>query len=207
MDYFNCCIYEVDLKGTTDSSFKGPHPSIIIQTLKEPTVFYIIPLTSYTKEKWEKLRKFNCCKIDSVNSIARIDKMQIRESVDIPKRYFKEGKTIVPTADELCNVLEKAKQYFYLSSEKALKHYKKYYTEYVLFESEWKKFLLSNSIQDTHFTLTKSDSGLLLEYPSKTIKNLPIEDIRSILKNSVYFFKITYTKDKEKMQIILSQKP
>ena len=117
-EYLNCGVYEVDLKGTTDASFKGAHPSIIIRKLTEPTFYFIIPLTTYTKEKWDKLRKFGCCKIDSTNSIARIDKMQIREELDIPKRYIQKGRHIVPTYDEMSRVMDKTKQYFNLSLDK-----------------------------------------------------------------------------------------
>ena len=60
-EYLNCGVYEVDLKGETDASFKGAQPFIIIQKLTEPTFYFIIPLTTYTKEKWEKLRKYGCC--------------------------------------------------------------------------------------------------------------------------------------------------
>lgn len=205
-EYLNCGVYEVDLKGTTDASFKGAHPSIIIQKLTEPTFYFIIPLTSYTKEKWEKLRKYGCCKIDSTGSIARIDKMQIRENVDIPKRYVQLGKYIVPTYDEMLKVMEKVKNYFSLSVDKASRAYQKFYSQHTMFDTEWKTFLSTNSVENTKFSIVTTEP-LELEYPVKEIKNLTFEDITNILKNSIYFFKIAYNKSGEILQVKLSKKP
>ena len=205
-EYLNCGVYEVDLKGTTDASFKGAHPSIIIQKLTEPTFYFIIPLTTYTKEKWDKLRKFGCCKIDSTGSIARIDKMQIRENVDIPKRYIQQGKHIVPTYDEILKVLEKAKNYFFLSIDKASRAYQKFYTEYTMFDTEWKMFLSTLSVENTNFSIVASDP-LELSYPVKEIKNLTFEEITNILKNNIFYFRLAYNKSGENLQIKLSKKP
>lgn len=205
-EYINCGVYEVDLRGTTEASFRGPHPSIIIRKLTEPTFYFIIPLTTYTKEKWEKLRKFNCCKIDSTGSIARIDKMQIRENIDIPKRYVQQGKHIVPTCDEMSRVLDKAKNYFSLSMDKASREYMPFYKEYASFDAEWKTFLDSSSVLGTQFSILSSDP-LELSYPLKEIKNLTFDEITNILKNSIFYFKLTYNKGEEKLQIKLSKKP
>lgn len=205
-EYLNCGVYEVDLKGTTDAAFKGPHPSIIIQKLTEPTFYFIIPLTSYTKEKWDKLRRFGCCKIDSTGSIARIDKMQIRENVDIPKRYIQKGKHIVPTYDEISKILEKTKDYFSLSIDKASRAYQKFYKEYTVFETEWKMFLSSNSVANTSFSIVTSDP-LELSYPVGAVKNLTFEEITNILKNDTFHFKLSYNKNGANLQIKLSRKP
>ncbi|MBE5733392.1 MAG: hypothetical protein E7353_10290 [Clostridiales bacterium] len=205
-EYLNCGVYEVDLKGTTDASFKGAHPSIIIRKLTEPTFYFIIPLTTYTKEKWEKLRKYGCCKIDSTGSIARIDKMQIRENVDIPKRYMQFGKYIVPTYDEMLKVLEKAKNCFSLSVDKASRAYQKFHSQYTMFDTEWKTFLATQSVDNTKFSIVTVEP-LELAYPLKEVKNLTFEDITNILKNSIYFFKLAYNKDGEILQVKLSKKP
>ena len=205
-EYLNCGVYEVDLKGTTDASFKGAHPSIIIQKLTEPTFYFIIPLTSYTKEKWEKLRKYGCCKIDSTGSIARIDKMQIRENVDIPKRYVQLGKYIVPTYDEMLKVMEKVKNYFSLSVDKASRAYQKFCSQHTMFDTEWKTFLSTNSVENTKFSIVTTEP-LELAYPVKEIKILTFEDITNILKNSIYFFKLAYNKSGEILQVKLSKKP
>lgn len=204
--YLNCGVYEVDLKGTTDASFKGPHPSVIIRKLTEPTFYFIIPLTTYTKEKWDKLRKFGCCKIESTGSIARIDKMQIREEIDIPKRYVQQGKYIVPTDREMLSLLEKAKNYFVLSVDKASRGYQKFYAEHMAFSEDWKTFLSSMSVEKTGFSIVSADP-LELSYPLNKIKNLTFEEITNILKNSIFYFKLAYDKDEDKLHIKLSKKP
>ena len=42
-------IYAVDLEGTNDAEFNGQHPSIVIKSIKNEDMFYVIPLTTYTK--------------------------------------------------------------------------------------------------------------------------------------------------------------
>lgn len=205
-EYLNCGVYEVDLKGSTEASFKGAHPSIIIRKLTEPTFYFIIPLTTYTKEKWDKLRKFGCCKIDSTCSIARIDKMQIREEIDIPKRYVQKGKYIIPSHEEMLKVLNKAKEYFTLSVDKASRIYQKFYAEYELLGSEWKKYISSGNIDGTSFSIISKDP-LIITYPLALIKNLTSEDITNILKNDIYYFKLAYNKSAGNIQINLSKKP
>lgn len=118
-------IYQVDLKGYHDAEFNANHPSMIIQNLKEPDMFYIIPLTTYDREKWEKLRKYYCCRIESTNSIARIDKMQVRHISSIPKRWFSGGKVLFPTPDELNLISTKLTEYVDLSVQRMQKEYKK----------------------------------------------------------------------------------
>lgn len=205
-NHLNCGIYEVDLKGTTDASFKGKHPALIIRKLYEPTVYYVIPLTTYTKEKWEKSRKFGCCRILSTNSIARIDKLQVRENVDIPKRYIQNGKHIIPTHDEVLKVIDKINKHVLLSTDKAIKEYQKFYEEYVLFDSDWKTFLTNNNVEGTNFAI-KNAEPLILTYPLNLIKNIYSEDIINILKNNNFYFKIAYNKNEGVLQINLSQKP
>lgn len=205
-NYLNCGVYEVDLKGATDASFKGKHPSIIVRKLYEPTVYYVIPLTTYTKEKWEKSRKFGCCRILSTNSIARIDKLQVRENIDIPKRYIQNGKHIVPTHEEMVRVLEKIKEHLTLSTDKATKEYQKFYKEYDLFDGEWKIFLQNNDVEGTSFSV-QNEEPLTLTYPLCLIKTLSSEDIINILKNNNFYFKIAYNKNKGFLKINLFKKP
>ena len=205
-EYLNCGVYEVDLQGTTDASFQGAHPSIIIQKLTEPTFYFIIPFTTYTKEKWDNLRKYGCCKISSANSIARIDKMQIREKVDIPKRYVKKGKYIVPTYDEILKIIEKAKEYFILSADKASRYYQKYYLQYELLEKDWNTYISFKSVENTNFAIETTDP-LVLIYPLRLIKNLTSDDIINVLKNDTFHFRISYNYSEKNLQIKLSKKP
>ena len=50
----NGCIYAIDLGGTEEYEFKGVHPAMVVRMLKEEKMYYVVPLTTYTKERWEK---------------------------------------------------------------------------------------------------------------------------------------------------------
>lgn len=142
-------IYGIDLKGNLDCEFDGVHPSIIIQNLKEKEMYYIIPLTTYTKDRWEKLRRAYCCKIESTNSIARVDKMQIRHLSCIPDKYFSKGKLLIPTPEEIENVYEHLLKYIQFSLELSKRDYFKFVEQYINvyehFEDLFNKNLISFS--------------------------------------------------------------
>ena len=52
----NGAIYDVNLKGVDASEFKGSHPAVIVRTLKEEKIFFVVPLTTYTKDRWDKAK-------------------------------------------------------------------------------------------------------------------------------------------------------
>ena len=81
--YVYCGLYDIDLHGKTYAEFDGEHPTMIIQTKKEPKIYMVIPFTSYEPNRWEKLKKKMCCRVESTNSIARIDKIKIINDSDI----------------------------------------------------------------------------------------------------------------------------
>ena len=58
----NGCIYAIDLGGTEEYEFKGVHPAMVVRMLKEEKMYYVVPLTTYTKERWEKCKRqgFGC---------------------------------------------------------------------------------------------------------------------------------------------------
>ena len=121
----NSGIYAVDLKGTNDAEFKGIHPSLIMQSIKNKEMYYVIPLTTYSKYKWKKLRKFLCCRIVSINSIARIDKVQIIHKDRIPKRWMEGETLLVPTPNEILTVYNRLLEYTKLSTKKSIEEYNK----------------------------------------------------------------------------------
>lgn len=53
----NGCIYAIDLGGTEEYEFKGVHPAMVVRMLKEEKMYYVVPLTTYTKERWEKCKR------------------------------------------------------------------------------------------------------------------------------------------------------
>ena len=54
--YVNGGIYSIEFRGSAPE-FNGIHPAIIIRTLKETDLYVVIPLTTYTSERWEKTKK------------------------------------------------------------------------------------------------------------------------------------------------------
>lgn len=126
----NSGIYAVDLKGTNDAEFKGTHPSLIMQSIKNKEMYYVIPLTTYSKDKWNKLRKLLCCRIVSINSIARIDKIKIIHKDKIPKRWMEGETLLVPTPNEILTVYNRLLEYIELSIKKSMDGYNKFYENY-----------------------------------------------------------------------------
>lgn len=205
MNLFNCGVYEINFQGNSDAEFKGIHPAVVIKTLTEPRMLYVIPMTTYTEDRWRRLKENYCCKISSANSIARIDKMIIMNEADISHRYIKNGKYIVPTYDEMVKLQEKLVKYFTLSTEKALNRYNKFYSEYILFATEWEMFLLSGSVEGTNFVVI-NEEPLILQYPLEGIQKISYEDMKYLLKNGTYHCSVTYNKDENNLQIKLSER-
>ena len=50
-------VYAVDFRGTEAYEFQGVHPALIVMMLKEEKMYYVVPLTTYTKERWYKCKK------------------------------------------------------------------------------------------------------------------------------------------------------
>lgn len=81
-------IYRVVFDGKHDSEFTGEHPALILRTLKEDEIYIVVPLTSYTKQKMDKIKeKGYGYHIKSTNSIARIDKFQVLHNSSIKNRW------------------------------------------------------------------------------------------------------------------------
>lgn len=105
----NGAIYDVNLKGVDASEFKGSHPAVIVELSKRKR-FFVVPLTTYTKDRWDKAKKVGFGKrILSTNSIARIDKMKIIHSRDIGGRWVDKqtNSFIHMTVDELLTLSKK----------------------------------------------------------------------------------------------------
>lgn len=102
LDVINGGVYAVDLGGTEAYEFKGVHPALVIRTLREEQMYVVIPLTTYTAERWERCkRKGFGSRIHSTNSIARIDKMNIVTRKCIQGRYYNAGSMVVPNIAEV----------------------------------------------------------------------------------------------------------
>ena len=105
-------VYAVDLHGTESYEFKGVHPALIVRMLKEEEMYYVVPLTTYTKERWDKCkRKGFGTRIISTNSIARVDKMNIVSKKQVQGRYYNAGHLVILTENEIESVLVRVEEY------------------------------------------------------------------------------------------------
>lgn len=123
-------IYDLDLEGTNDAEFIGTHPTIILKSIKNREMFYVIPLTTYTKERWDMYRKNYCCRIITTNSIARIDKVKIMHRLEISHRWIKDDMVLIPTPEEMQVVINKYVEYIEFSTSTVMSDYRKYYKNY-----------------------------------------------------------------------------
>ncbi len=174
-------IYEVNLKGSNDAEFDGSHPSVIIRSIKNEDMYYIIPLSTYTKDRWEKYRKLLCCKIESSNSIARIDKMQLRHISNIPKRWFVGNDILVLSPTDLHNIYTRISEYLTLSLETSKKEYAKYFENYEYFQNEVKKLLVDLEIEKTIFKISINNNGVTCECDLVKVSHLTFEDVKRIM--------------------------
>ena len=111
----NGCIYAIDLGGTEEYEFKGVHPAMVVRMLKEEKMYYVVPLTTYTKERWEKCKRQGFgCRIVSTNSIARVDKINIVTEKQIHSRYYNSEKLVCAEPAEIEKVILRVEEYFKL---------------------------------------------------------------------------------------------
>lgn len=195
----NSGIYAVDLQGTNNAEFIGIHPSLILKSIKNEEMYYVIPLTSYTKEKWNKYRKLLCCRIVSINSIARIDKMQIIHKNKMPRRWFEGETLLVPTPNEILTVYNRAMEYLELSVKKSLEEYNKFYKNYENVYNDYAELFIRPSKEILEkFTIRVKENDLYVEYSLENVSHLSFEDVKRILwsileKNNL---EVTYDKTK-----------
>lgn len=195
----NSGIYSVDFKGTNNAEFDGNHPALILKSVKNTEMYYVIPLTTYTKERWKKYRKLLCCRIVSIGSIARIDKMLIMHKSKIPKRWVKNDNLLIPTPNEIATVYNRVFEYLSLSINTSLEGYKKFYKNY---ETLYHDFIeLFNTPSDEtlkKFTINISDKDLFIIYPLNDVANLSFEDVKRIIWSIIgkTDTKVTFDRDK-----------
>ena len=179
-------VYAVDLHGTEAYEFKGVHPALIVRMLKEEKMYYVVPLTTYTKERWDKCkRKGFGTRITSTNSIARVDKMNIVSEKQVQGRYYNAGHLVVPTEEEIGAVLERVEEYISLTDDKSNKEYGKYTTQRSKFEKDMDMLSKKNYEEFSYPITVENDLSLL--YPCTElsfISNVDIKDIISIKFNS-----------------------
>lgn len=191
----NGCIYAIDLGGTEEYEFKGVHPAMVVRMLKEEKMYYVVPLTTYTKERWEKCKRQGFgCRIVSINSIARVDKINIVTEKQIHSRYYNSEKLVCAEPAEIEKVILRVEEYFKLSNQKGLNEYKKFYSEKKVFENKMYQFWIDNKFDDVYYNVKIEKGSIELELGKDEIRNLTFNDIVQVLSELLDASKLHFEK-------------
>lgn len=195
--YVYCGLYDIDLHGETYAEFDGEHPTMIVQTKKEPKMYIVIPFTSYETERWKKLKKKMCCRVESTDSIARIDRIKIINDSDISKRWIdiKTKSLLVPSKEDVDKVLRKALAYIEASFNESFSSYLEYLDERGIFsdyiESTFEKYEFKTSIFSFDFSDEKNTK---ISFSMDFVEKMAMIDIQDffnkIFKRKNYTVKI-----------------
>lgn len=179
--YVYCGLYDIDLHGKTYAEFDGEHPTMIVQTKKEPKMYIVIPFTSYEPERWKKLKNKMCCRVESTNSIARIDRIKIINDTDISKRWIDiETKSLlIPSKEDIDKVLKKALAYIGASFDESYSSYLKYLNEREIFEENIKKTFDEYEFKGSIFSFDFSgDSNTKISFSMNHVETMAMIDIQ-----------------------------
>lgn len=191
----NGCIYAIDLGGIEEYEFKGVHPAMVVRMLKEEKMYYVVPLTTYTKERWEKCKRQGFgCRIVSTNSIARVDKINIVTEKQIHSRYYNSEKLVCAEPAEIEKVILRVEEYFKLSNQKGLNEYKKFYSEKKVFENKMYQFWIDNKFDDVYYNVKIEKGSIELELGKDEIRNLTFNDIVQVLSELLDASKLHFEK-------------
>ena len=191
----NGCIYAIDLGGTEEYEFKGVHPAMVVRMLKEEKMYYVVPLTTYTKERWEKCKRQGFgCRIVSTNSIARGDKINIVTEKQIHSRYYNSEKLVCAEPAEIEKVILRVEEYFKLSNQKGLNEYKKFYSDKKVFENKMYQFWIDNKFDDVYYNVKIEKGSIELELGKDEIRNLTFNDIVQVLSELLDASKLHFEK-------------
>ena len=176
-------IYRVVFNGKNNSEFDGDHPTLIVRTLKEHDMYIVVPLTTYTEEKWDKCKsKGFGVKINSSKSIARIDKFKVIHKSDIKNRWKINSQNFRITPDDLEKINSKLNNYILLSSDKAIRDYEKYYQQYNNIVNSLIELKSSNS--NSLFLDSSDDDFIILKTNKSNVNKISKEDINDIITNT-----------------------
>ena len=179
--YIYCDLYDIDLHGRTYAEFDGEHPTLIVQTKKEPKMYIVIPFTTYEPERWKKLKKRMCCRVESTNSIARIDKIKIINDADINKRWInvKTKNLLIPSKEDIDKVLKKALSYIEASFNQSYSFYLKYLEERGKFEEYIDNTFYKYNFKESIFSFDFSgETKTKISFPMSYVKTMAIIDIQ-----------------------------
>lgn len=194
VEYVNGGVYEVEFHGQTPSEFDGNHPAIIIRTRKEDDIYFLIPLTTFTEDRWKEDKKHFACRLISTNSIAVISKFQVSHKREIKAKNITKqtNRVMVITPDELNSVTEKVLTYAKVSIDEAKKEYEKYFKQYQEFERICKSCFVDNENNQEFFT---KQNDITIVFSCENLRTLHKRDIKNVighylnLSHSVGFYR------------------
>lgn len=171
-------LYNVDLNGDKDEEFDGQHPTLVIQMKEEERIYIVIPFTSYTDDRWNKLKKHMCCRVKSTNSIARIDKIEIINMDEIQKPWKEAGNWLKISKEDLEFVCNKAVEYIKTSFNKGINEHNKYVEELANLELEFEDVIIKENIANSNLmTLKFENDDLYITISYIHMKKISINDI------------------------------
>lgn len=179
--YVYCGLYDIDLHGESYAEFDGEHPTMIIQTKKEPKMYIVIPFTSYEPDRWKKLKKKMCCRVESTNSIARIDRIKIINDSDITKRWIDTEKKslLIPSKEDVDKVLKKALVYIESSFNQSYSSYLEYLEEREVLDSNIKKTFIDFDFKNSIFTFDFTNKDITkISFSMDYVKTMAMIDIQ-----------------------------
>lgn len=179
--YVYCGLYDIDLHGETYAEFNGEHPTMIVQTKKEPKMYIVIPFTSYEPDRWKKLKKKMCCRVESTDSIARIDRIKIINDSDITKRWIDNEKKslLIPSKEDVDKVLKKALAYIESSFNQSYSSYLEYLEEREVLDNNIKKTFIDFDFKNTIFTFDFANEDVTkISFSMDYVKTMAMIDIQ-----------------------------
>lgn len=174
----------------------GLHPAIIVRTLKEKHMYFVVPLTTYTSDKWDKCKRHGFgSRIISTNSIARIDKINVITRKQIQSRYYNNGKMVIPNKDEIQKVMNRVEEYMVLSDRKSIKEYEKYFIQRTEFVGNINDLFNEGKIDDSIFSVQVKEKSILLSYKKSNLTFLTNLDIKDTISEYIKNLEFKITKD------------
>jgi len=182
----NAALYNVDLEGKACGEFGGQHPTLVFRTKMEKDMYIAIPFTTYTPERWLKLKTFMCCRVKSTNSIARIDKIEIITVNKITNRWRENGKLLIPSKEDLETIISKVMAYCQASFTAGLNNYISSTKSYEALSLEFNDIIIRENILKKSFLsldFTNKDS-ILLSFSCYFVKDISIQELYDLLNSA-----------------------
>ncbi|HFR4142343.1 TPA: type II toxin-antitoxin system PemK/MazF family toxin [Bacillus cereus] len=175
-------VYRVDFRGNCSAVINGTHPAIVIRTIKENEVYMVLPLTSYTKERMQKVKKNGWgLHINSTNSIVLIEKYQVIHKSSIKNRWKDQNDLYLKVAPgELLDINKKFNEYVKLAGDKAHVEYQKYFEQYQDVQTNLKE----NKRQCSFYEIEENDSKICINFKKPSINKMSRADISELIEQN-----------------------